>query len=505
MSEALVENTWNPVKLGGSNKGYTINSYAASTSWYNKMVDTGGARISQLRSYHAADHDSVEISRALDILAEDISSSNADNEQLFNIKYPEDAKIKKTAMRQANAVFDIWNERTEMETHFFNRVRNALRDGISFYRKRSDGSVIRLHSERMIGYILNENDEDKVTHYIYDKTVPRIDQDSKNILNKNQKTGGGNEKYEVIPVDNLIILKVGEGPFGKSVIERVYKVYRQMTLLEDSVVIYRVVRAPERRVYYIDVGNLQGPKREKAIERQRLRLMQKQVNKNGQQTTDYDPHSTSEDIFIPTNSTGKGSRIETLPAGQSLGELRDLEWFKEKLRAGLRIPESMVDGERQGQFSDARVGQIYQAEFRYMGYVKRISRTFRMELDKHYREFAKERGFNIPKEGTLVINDSMSFALYKDIEVNQSLLNVYNSTMQINQMSKKFAFIKYLDFSNEDLAANEEMKLKEKGMTDEQIKGMEQWEIDNIVYGTMLPEIAEKYGLEAGDAGGSAW
>jgi hypothetical protein len=233
--------------------------------------------------------------------------------------------------------------------------------------------------------------------------------------------------------------------------------------------------------------------------------MQKQVNKNGQQTTDYDPHSTSEDIFIPTNSTGKGSRIETLPAGQSLGELRDLEWFKEKLRAGLRIPESMVDGERQGQFSDARVGQIYQAEFRYMGYVKRISRTFRMELDKHYREFAKERGFNIPKEGTLVINDSMSFALYKDIEVNQSLLNVYNSTMQINQMSKKFAFIKYLDFSNEDLAANEEMKLKEKGMTDEQIKGMEQWEIDNIVYGTMLPEIAEKYGLEAGDAGGSAW
>jgi len=508
MSDQLVESTWNPVKLGGSNKSYTINNYAVSSSWYNKVIDTGGARMTKLRNYYGANCDSVEISRSLDILAEDISSSNADNEVIFRIEYPDDSKVKKTVMKNINNVLDVWDERLDLTDDFFNRVREALMYGASFYRKRSDGSAVHLYPERMVGYVLDENDEDKVTHYIYDKSIPRIDQSSKQVMQANRfdQSGGtaGKGKYEVIPVDNLIVLKIGDGPFGQSVIEKVYKVYRQMTLLEDSVVIYRVVRAPERIVYYIDVGNLQGPKREKAIEKQRLRLMQKNVNREGKQSTDFDPHSTSENIFIPTNSTGKGSRVETLPGGQSLGELRDLEWFQKKMREGLRIPNSMVDSEQQGQFSDMRVGQIYQAEFRYMGHVKRISRKFQKELEKHFRVFAKERGFVVPKEAELVINDSMSFALYKDIEVNQSLLNVFQSTMQINSLSGKFAMMKYLNFDQDDLAANEEMMLKEKGLDDKIIKEMPQPDIDAIVYGTPSAELKKAYGLPD-DAAGGGW
>lgn len=499
----LVENVWNPVSLKGDKGGYSITNYAVSSSWYNRIIDNSGTRYSRLLRYTEADCGSVEISRALDVLAEDISSCNADNEDVFLIEYGDDSKIKKTQIKLMDAALELWQDRTCMKKDLFNHVRNALKYGMRAFRKCNDGSLMLMPVERFVGYVLSETDEDRVTHYLYDPTIQRIDRKGAATFNNYAKNTSGNSSkgYDIIPVDDLVIMKVGEGPFGESVIEKVYKTYRQLSLLEDSVVIYRVVRAPERRLYYIDVGNLQGPKRERAIEQQRLRLMQKRVSKNGQIETEYDPHSTGEDIFIPTNSTGKGSRVETLPAGQNLGETGDLEWFYKKMAAGLRIPSSMIDSQTQerDQFSDMRVGQMYQIEMRYMGHVKRIKNQLTYPLDENFREFCRNRDISIPEGMIFRINDSQSFAIYKEIEINQTLLNVFNSTLQINQLSKKYALQKYLNMDMEEIRDNEINKLRERGLDDEQIKKLPEHVIDNIVYGD--GRLGSEYGIEPQEQG----
>lgn len=502
MSTELYENTWNPVQIGqqsGKQGGYQISTYEVTSSWYNSRLLNTGDRLVRLQRYHDMDKTSVEIGRALDILAEDISSSNADDDETFEIKYPEDSNVLKTTTKVMNNMLGIWKTRTKMETELFERVRNLLKFGSIFFLKQADGSLKQLHTERMVGYVLHPDDEDKVTHYVYDPSLPLLTDRNKQNQSQQGRASKSNT-MDTYPVNDLLVLKIGDGAFGESILERVFTVWRQMTLLEDAVVIYRVVRAPERRVYYIDVGNLQGPKREQAIDKQRMRLAQKQANRNGKLTTEYDPHSTSEDIFIPTNSTGKGSRVETLPPGGNLGELADVTYFAKKLAAGLRIPFSMIDTQgmdQQPQHSDMRVGQIYAIEMRYMGYIRRHARYVASVLESHFRDFCVRRDIAYPEGAELFINPPMSFSIYKDMELQQSKLNIFMSTISISSMSKRFAMQEYLHMDHEVLTYNEHEKLREHGFDDDQIKKMPVPHIHNIVYGD--GRLLSEYGIQKED------
>lgn len=501
MSETILENFWNPININqGSGRGksdYKISTYEVSSSWYNAQLVNTGDRLQRLKKYHEMDKSSVEIGRALDILAEDISSSNADDEEVFKLEFPDESKVLKTTLKVLNDMLDVWADRTLFGDELYTTVRKLLKYGSVFYRKNNDGSLSELPCERIVGYALHPDDEHKVMNFIYDPNVELIINEGKTGYQRHRNVS---KEMEVIPANDLVFLKIGDGVLGESILERIYTVWRQMTLLEDSVVIYRVVRAPERRVYYIDVGNLQGPKREQAIERQKMRLMQKQANRKGMTTTDYDPNSTSEDIFIPTNSNGKGSRIETLQGGSALGEVRDILYFGKKLAMGLRIPFSMIDvqgDEQQSQHSDMRVGQVYAVEMRYMGYVRRIARAIANELHENYKFFIEERNVVLPKDCQLKINPPMSFAIYKEMELQQSQLNIYMSTTNVQSMSKRYAMQEFLHMDHDKLDYNEQEKMKELGLTSEQIKKMDKNHISNIVYGD--GRFLEKYGITKPD------
>lgn len=503
MSDTPVyESVWNGINLGrkssGSEGGYQITQTSVSSNWYRKQIDSSGVRRMKLQRYQEMDESSVEISRALDILAEDISSCNADNEDPFELVYDENEKYLKSTIKLLESAKDLWVDRTGMDSELFNRIRETLKYGSSMFIIKPDGRLKRIPHEQIVGYIVDEEDNDIVTHYIVDPSANQMAEQNKKTYSTSAVQMGAKEKksdYKVYSVDDLCILKIGTGPYGESVLDSVFKVWRQMTLIEDAVVIYRVVRAPERRIYYIDVGNLQGPKREQAIEKQRLRLMQKQVNRKNQLTTDYDPHSTSEDIFIPTNATGKGSRVETLQGGQNLGELEDLQYFVRKMAAGLRIPSSMIDTHTQEkeQYSDMRVGQMYQIEMRYMGHIKRLARYIAKELHENFTGFCRNRSVEIPTGIKLMLNDPNSFSQYKDLEIFQQTLNLAASTTQIPSLSKKYVMEKYMLMDKEELQKNEEMKLIEKGLALETIRKMPDEDRDNLVYGD--GSVGEKYGL----------
>lgn len=299
------EKTWKPVSLKkiANDEPYKINNYSVSSDWYNRIIDNTGSRYNRLSQYNDADCKSVEISRALDVIAEDISSCNADNQEFFIIDYPDDSKVKRSVIKTMERMKDLWEKRTDFDDKLFNRVRDTIKYGATFFKRNVDGTLTRLPTERFVGYVLANSEDEKITHYLYDPSITKIGHEHKvsgvfgNNSIKSNKSG-----YEKYSVDDLLILKVGNGAFGESLIEKVYRTWKQMDMLEEAVLIYRVVRAPERRVYYIDVGNLQGAKREQAINSQRMRLMQKKVGRNAHVEVEYDPHSSQEDIFIPTNS-----------------------------------------------------------------------------------------------------------------------------------------------------------------------------------------------------------
>lgn len=515
MTDTILEHRWNPVNISGNSKNYNPGGGygAASTSWYNQYMSSEGDRRTKLLRYNRMDTDSVEISRALDIIAEDISSCNADDSEAILIDYDQfnDTKVTKTELRLLRNMFDMWKERTKFEKERFNYAREAVKYGSIFFHKNKDGTLKKIQQEKVIGYIVSDTDDTYVTHYIIDDGASELGLEEnfrRNTGTNTQNTyysQGNNDKVRVVSVNDLVVIKLGTGPFGKSLLQRVYTTWRKLQLLEDAVVIYRVVRAPEKRAFYIDVGGQPPAKHDAVMKKYMQRLRQKQVTKNGDVSTEFDPHSATEDFFLPTHGAkNKGSRIETLQGGQQLGEMADVTWFARKLAAGLRVPPSMIDIQNpdgdNNQYSDMRVGQVFQQEIRYMGFIKRQQHEFEAAMKENFKEFSRDREYNIPEEFDLYIREPHSFVKYKQMELDQQSMNIYNSSTQAEALSERYAMYRFMHMDEEELNENEVMKLKEMGLDEKTISDMTEEEIHNLVYGDK--RLGEKFGIKGGDDDG---
>ena len=500
----LNEYKWKSTKVQGAQAGNSSGGSGPmplekSYSWYKRIIENTGTREQKLQRFDQMDRESVEISRALDLIAEDISSMNADREDIFNVIYDDVDDVKKTTVKTLEYFKDLWEERTRFDKDFFHHVRDVLKNGTKFFIKQPDGSLKPLIDERVIGYVQDPKDESKVSHYLYDEGRSYRNEDNRLIQ------GSNNSTVKPIPVEDMVVLKIGTGAFGESILENVYSLWKKLQLLEDSIVIYRVIRAPERRVFYIDTGTMPEHKRDAVIEKYKLKLRQKKVLENGNVSSDFDPHSAVEDYFIPTSSSGRGSKVETLQGGGSSGSenLNDAKWFSRKLAAKLRIPFSMIDIHQEGsqdQYSDARVGQVYAEEVRYMGMVYRLQFQLIDPINEHFYEFCKYRDFEIPEGIELEVNTPNSFAEYKNLEINQARLNVYTSADNVEHLSKKFTLKKFMGLDDEEIMENENMALKEKGLDDNQIKKLSDTERSNIVYGDA--RLGEEYGISGNESGG---
>jgi hypothetical protein len=479
------ENTWKPVKLGDtkvSGRGFSGASYKAS-DWFNKLMINSGSRKNKLDRFDVMDT-TVDISRALDVIAEDISSDGADDNKVFDFDFPEDFKSTKGQNKTIQDTMNLWMKRTELDYRFFDYCREMIKYGMIAFRMGKNGTLQKLIPHRIEGYKLSPDDDTLITHYVYNNTGAFRNENDDLVSGQGTKA---EDKKELIPVEDLLIMKIGEGPYGESILDRVYRVWKQLQLLEDAIVIYRIVRAPERRVFYIDIGKMPVHKAEGYIEKVKNKIRQKQVVKNGEIETDYNPASMQEDYYIGTTGEGRGSKVETLPGGDNLGKIEDLQFFNKKLSLGLRIPPSYLDSYSEdvngAQYNDGRVASAYIAEMRYVGYVKRIQKTIAKELFRNFKRFAKKSGVEIPEELDFIISPPQSFAIYKENELNSVLLTTYGSADGVESISKRFALRRYLNMDEEDLVANEDQKLMEKGLSPEQIKKLKQEERYNIVYG----------------------
>jgi len=193
---------------------------------------------------------------------------------------------------------------------------------------------------------------------------------------------GGNTKSKSIKIakDSVVYCSSGLVDRNKgtvlSYLHKAIKALNQLRMIEDSLVIYRLSRAPERRIFYIDVGNLPKVKAEQYLKEVMSRYRNKLAYdaSTGEIRDDRKFMSMMEDFWLPRREGGRGTEITTLPGGQNLGELADIEYFQKKLYRALGVPESRIAAD--GGFNLGRSSEILRDELKFAKFVGRLRKRF---------------------------------------------------------------------------------------------------------------------------------
>jgi hypothetical protein len=464
-------------------------------------------RIQRYFQYDQMDSDS-EINAALDILAEFSTQQNTENETPFDIVFKDEStehevKLLKKALQQ-------WTRANKFSKRIFRIFRNALKYGDCFFvRDPETQKWLYIDNAKVDRIVVNESEGKKPEQYVIRDINPNLQRLSATQITPNQTyggtgtTGGGNAAYGQsyasqgqganmggtgsqggrfyktmnaynINAEHVIHMSMSDGldnlfPFGQSVLEQVFKVYKQKELLEDAIIIYRVQRAPERRVFYIDVGNMPTHLAMQFVERVKNEINQRRIpsTSGGANYIDasYNPMSMNEDYFFPQTAEGRGSKVDTLPGGTNLGEIDDLRFFTNKLFRGLRIPSSYLPtGAEDGgqQYNDGRVGTAYIQELRFNKYCARLQSMLAVTFDDEFKLWIKSKGYNIDNSMfELKLNPPQNFAQYRQTEMDQSRVGTFTQVAELPYMSKRFALKRYLGLTEEEMARNAELWAEE--------------------------------------------
>ena len=190
-----------------------------------------------------------------------------------------------------------------------------------------------------------------------------------------------------IAPDSIINVNSGlmdaKNTFVISYIHKAIKPLNQLRMVEDAVVIYRLSRAPERRVFYIDVGNLPKGKAEQYLRDVMIKYKNKVVydSSTGEIRDDRKHMSMLEDFWLPRREGGKGTEITTLPAGQNLGELEDVKYFRQKLLQSLNVPISRLEPQQGGMIGMGRTTEVTRDEVKFNKFIIRLRNKFSQIFD----------------------------------------------------------------------------------------------------------------------------
>lgn len=466
-------------------------------------------RIERYNQYEMMDVD-AEINACLDIISEFSTMRNEHNNTPFMFEFkddptPHEVEILKSQLQQ-------WCKLNEFDVRIFKVFRNVIKYGDQvFVRDPENFKLYWVDMVKVIKVIVNESEGKKPEQYVLKDL--NINLQNLSVAQKTNTdfaanpatglggTGGGTNTPYTVPampynttgsrftlgqsesaVDgkHIVHLSLTEGldrfwPFGQSILENIFKVYKQKELLEDAVLIYRVQRAPERRVFYIDVGNMPSHMAMSFVERVKNEIHQRRIPSlyGGQSIVDatYNPLSTNEDYFFPQTAEGRGSKVELLQGGQNLGEIDDLKYFDNKLARGLRVPSSYLptgpdDSDR--VMTDGKVGTALIQEFRFNQYCERLQNYVCMKLDEEFKLFLRWRGFNIDSGlFSLKFNPPQNFAAYRQSELDTSRVNVFQTMEQYPYISKRFAMERFLGLTEEEINKNESLWREENNKTDD--------------------------------------
>ena len=217
-------------------------------------------------------------------------------------------------------------------------------------------------------------------------------------------------------------------------LHKAIKPVNQLRMMEDATVIYRISRAPERRIFYIDVGNLPKPKAEAYLKDVMSRYRNKVVydGSTGEVKDDRNQMSMLEDFWLPRREGGRGTEITTLPGGQNLGEMEDVKYFQEKLYRSLNIPISRLMSD--SGFNMGRSAEITRDEIKFTKFIQRLRKRFSILFQDILKTQCVLKGIITPEDWDEIkeniiydFNDDNHFFELKDAELLDSRINQLNT------------------------------------------------------------------------------
>ena len=503
-----------PISGGNSNSG-SWNSGADDAGYSNTdfgyknymsrlpEVYTGHPnRIERYNQYEMMDVD-AEINACLDIIAEFSTQKNDHNKTPFNFEFRDDPTPHE--MDLLSKQLQQWCKLNEFDTRMFKMFRNVIKYGDQvFVRDPENFKLYWVDMVKIIKVIVNESEGKLPEQYVIKDL--NINLQNLTVAQKTNTdfaanpttglggTGGGGgaggggytvpsmpyntsgsrftlgQAESAIDSNHVVHLSLTEGldrfwPFGQSILENVFKVYKQKELLEDAILIYRVQRAPERRMFKIDVGNMPSHLAMAFVDRIKNEIHQRRIPSihGGQSVVDatYNPLSMNEDYFFPVTAEGRGSSIEVLPGGQNLGEIDDLKYFNNRLARGLRVPSSYLPtgpDDNTTPLNDGRVGTAMIQEFRFNQYCERLQNYVCQKLDEEFKLFLRWRGFNIDTQMfDITFNPPQNFAAYRQSELDTARVSTFQGMEAFPYISKRFALERFLGLTEEEINQNEKL------------------------------------------------
>jgi len=481
--------------------GHNVESMKPSSasrfqSWLPEVYSGQPNRVERYVQYDQMDMDS-EINAALDIISEFSTQVSEQTGLPFAIDYVDQATESETKILEQT--LQQWCNLQDWDKRIFRMFRNSIKYGDQFFiRDPETWELYYVNPADVMKAIVNEAKGKQPEQYIVknidlnmqEKTVSQPVQHAQTYGTVNSMMRGqvmdrgaygagpsdmsnslGNIKEYSVDASHIVHLGLTEGmdnnwPFGSSILDPIFKTYKQKELLEDSIIIYRVQRAPERRVFYVDVGNMPPNKAMGFVERVKNEIHQKRIpNKTGGGTTimdaAYNPLSIMEDYFFAQTAEGRGSKVEVLPGGENLGQIDDLRYFTNKMLRALRVPSSYLPtGPEDGTatYVDGRVGTAFIQEYRFNQYCMRLQNALAPTLDKEFKLFMKNKGISIDSSlFNLKFVEPQSFSTYKEIEIHAARANVFSGLEGVPYMSRRFILEKYLGWTEDEILKNERM------------------------------------------------
>jgi len=277
--------------------------------------------------------------------------------------------------------------------------------------------------------------------------------------------------YKLIPLDKNQITYINSGIWNENktvrlpFIENARRAYRQLSLIEDSIVIYRLVRAPERLVFNVDVGNMSPPKAEAYIRKLMSNYWSKRTFDTDQSGTvqKFNPQSMLDSFWFAKRAGSEGTDVRTLEGGQNLGELDDLMYFVKKLYKALKVPTSRLNPEDKFESGE----NILREELKFAKFIVRLQQRFANGLKNGFITHLKLKGlwdkYSLKETYfDLVFNPPSNFYELREQQKLELKLKNFNDLSQNDSVSKTYAQKRYLGWTDTEVKANREFLRKDK-------------------------------------------
>ena len=409
------------------------------------------SRRARYREYEKMD-EYPEVGAAFDVYADDSTQKDTKNER-WSIK-----SESPDVVEEVNNLFQT----IKLDRFYYDIIRNAVKFGDCFIEIIADVNRPKMGIQKIkiLNPIYTLRVEDSYGYLkVFLQEIPGPK--DFNSANPGGTTNNGNfgttsKKFVELDKNQIVHFRLFSSdpkfyPYGKSVAAYGVNTFRSLRLMEDAMLIYRLARAPERRIFYIDVGNLPASKAEMFIERVKEKFKKEKYFNKGGVDSRYNPLAADEDFFVPVKGN-TGTRIETLPGAQNLGETTDVSYFRDKLLASLKVPKDYIVDNKEK--SPERKANLSELDVKFARAVARVQHEVEVGLEELAKRHLTLKEFpkSLIDDLRIHLPDPSDQYTKRKLQIDDARLRLIQGVTQTQLFPRDYIYKEYYDMSDGEIA-----------------------------------------------------